>query len=97
MQVLARDTPKNFEKVIAFASEFIKETPQRTTKESDWAIMPQDKEKSSSGYVGIYNPGCICYMISLFQQIFMIPSFRNDIMSIHANTQEEAKEENMLY
>ena len=34
------------------------------------------------GYVGIKNLGCICYMNSLNQQLFMIPGFRNDVLSI---------------
>lgn len=67
-------------------NQFTLDTPQRTQKEADWSIAPEDKEKAASGYVGIYNPGCICYMISLFQQLFMIPSFRGDILSVTANT-----------
>jgi hypothetical protein len=67
LQVLSRDVPANFSKVLKFMSDFIQDTPQRTKKESDWAIVPADKEKAASGYVGIFNPGCICYMISMFQ------------------------------
>jgi ubiquitin carboxyl-terminal hydrolase 9/24 len=57
-----------------------------------------DSEKSSTGYVGIKNLGCICYMNSLFQQLFMISSFRNDLLMVKepAGGQEE-KDENMLY
>jgi uncharacterized UBP type Zn finger protein len=38
----------------------------RTNKELDWDISLMDSEKSSTGYVGIKNLGCICYMNSLF-------------------------------
>lgn len=52
-----------------------------------------DDEKSSTGRVGIKNLACICYMNSLNQQLFMIPTFRNDILSIqdpnHANSPDE--------
>jgi ubiquitin carboxyl-terminal hydrolase 9/24 len=55
-----------------------------------------ESEKSSTGYVGLKNLGCICYMNSLFQQIFMINSLRNDILSVRDNS-NDSKEENMLY
>ena len=38
----------------------------RTNKDSDWNISLMESEKSSTGYVGIKNLGCICYMNSLF-------------------------------
>jgi len=56
------------------------------------------EEKSSTGYVGIKNLGCICYMLSLFQQLFMIQSFRNDLLTVKdPNFDKVEKEENMLY
>jgi len=54
----------------------------RTNKDLDWNISLMDSEKSSTGYVGIKNLGCICYMNSLFQQLFMISNLRNDILSV---------------
>ena len=55
-------------------------------------------EKSSTGYVGIKNLGCICYMNSLLQQLFMIPSFRNTILSIDDPQKGEVEEQdNLLY
>lgn len=52
----------------------------RTRKLDDWTLTPGDKQKSSSGYVGLKNLGCTCYMNSLFQQMFMIPNFRQAIL-----------------
>jgi len=52
----------------------------RTRKLDDWTLTPGDKQKSSSGYVGLKNLGCTCYMNSFFQQIFMIPDFRQAIL-----------------
>ena len=74
------------------------QNPQwRTNKEQDWNISLMD-EKSSTGYVGIKNLGCICYMLSLFQQLFMIQSFRNDLLTVKdPNFEKVEKEENMLY
>jgi hypothetical protein len=42
----------------------------------DYEVIPRIKEKSKTGYVGLDNPGCICYMNSFFQQMYMIPSLR---------------------
>jgi len=37
--------------------------------------------KSNTGYVGLKNLGCICYMNSFMQQLFMMPTFRISIMN----------------
>ena len=47
--------------------------------------------------MGIKNLGCICYMNSLNQQLFMIPGFRNDILSVKdPNHDNHADEDNMF-
>lgn len=38
--------------------------------------------KSKTGYCGLQNPGCICYMNSTIQQLFMIPEFRWKILDV---------------
>lgn len=35
-----------------------------------------NEARSELGYAGIRNLGCICYMISMLQQLFMTKSFR---------------------
>ena len=45
-------------------------------------------------FVGLRNFGCTCYLNSLFQQMFMIPTFRYDILNnfiFKANNDEEYK------
>jgi hypothetical protein len=42
----------------------------------DWTYEAKNEEKSETGYVGLKNLGCICYMNSLMQQMFMIPQLR---------------------
>lgn len=44
-------------------------------------IQLKNKDKSQTGYVGIKNLGCICYMNSLLQQLYMIPSFREALLN----------------
>jgi uncharacterized UBP type Zn finger protein len=55
-----------------------------------------DSEKSSTGYVGIKNLGCICYMNSLFQQLFMVSSLRYSLLQV-PETPSADKDENMFY
>jgi hypothetical protein len=41
----------------------------RTTAPVGYRYDPKMSEKADSGFVGIRNPGCICYMNSLMQQV----------------------------
>jgi ubiquitin carboxyl-terminal hydrolase 9/24 len=82
LAVLSRDSLDNLSVVIEYIKEFGGRASWRTNKSSDWAITHLDDEKSSAGYVGLKNLGCICYMISLFQQLYMVPGFRQDILTI---------------
>ncbi|KAL6077589.1 USP domain-containing protein [Balamuthia mandrillaris] len=44
-------------------------------------VLEKPTVKNSSGYVGLRNPGCICYMNSLLQQLYMNPIFRYGLLS----------------
>ncbi|KAL6068267.1 USP domain-containing protein, variant 2 [Balamuthia mandrillaris] len=57
---------------------------------SEWGFSPTAGERSSTGYVGLKNLGCICYMNSLMQQLFMMPNFRSGILSV-SGTEEMMK------
>lgn len=41
-----------------------------------WNYTPSSESRSKLGFAGIENLGCICYMISMIQQFYMIPTFR---------------------
>ncbi len=64
--VLSRDCLDNLSVVLQYINELGQRASWRSHKPSDWAITHLDDEKSSTGYVGLKNLGCICYMISLF-------------------------------
>jgi uncharacterized UBP type Zn finger protein len=86
--------------VLSYLREFNQNPSWRTHKEFDWNISMMESEKSSTGYVGLKNLGCICYMNSLFQQLFMISSLRSDILSVKSkggSSGDVPDEENMLY
>ena len=42
--------------------------------------QPDTPRGRSEGYVGLKNLGCICYMNSIMQQLYMVPTFRYAIL-----------------
>jgi ubiquitin carboxyl-terminal hydrolase 9/24 len=69
----------------------------RTQRKQDWHVASLSKqEKSATGFVGLKNIGCICYMNSIMQQLFMIPSFRKAILEVE-DKQNEPPSQNVLY
>ena len=54
-----------------------------------WRHQPSDKKRaalSSGSFAGIKNYGCICYMISMLQQFYMVPQFRYSLFKAVDNT-----------
>ena len=51
--------------------------------------------RSATGYVGLKNFSCTCYMNSLIQQLFMIPNLRKGILSTEVT--DPVPDENILY
>lgn len=39
-------------------------------------------DRTKAKHTGMTNPGCICYLISVMQQFFMIPGFRQGILNV---------------
>lgn len=69
----------------------------RSNKKNSWDYNPILKQKSLTGYVGLKNLGCTCYMNSVLQQLYMIPNFRKAIIEINdENAIIEEEEENIL-
>ncbi|RHY33510.1 hypothetical protein DYB32_001570 [Aphanomyces invadans] len=46
-----------------------------------WNLNPREEARDSATDAGLYNPGCICYMNALLQQLFHLPSFRDHILA----------------
>ncbi len=62
--------------------ECLSRIPEKLAEPITWDYNPERDKKSSTGYVGIHNLGCVCYMISMIQQFFMVPPFRNALLSV---------------
>lgn len=55
-----------------------------------WGHEVASKSDREQKYVGLVNLGCICYMISMLQQFFMVPAFRYNLLCV-----EDGKEEDL--
>ena len=63
-----------------------------------WDFHPGNEDKSSAGYVGLVNLGATCYMNSLLQQFYMMPTLRRDLLAAPVVLgPEEPLKENMVY
>mmetsp|Transcript_14025 Transcript_14025/g.14051 ORF Transcript_14025/g.14051 Transcript_14025/m.14051 type:complete len:1540 (-) Transcript_14025:424-5043(-) len=80
--------------ITADLAHFHEEPNWRTARRADWNNSPASKEKSLTGYVGLKNLGCTCYMNSLLQQLFMISTFREAILN---SPPPKPYEESLLY
>ena len=65
---------------------------QRFEPPASWKYNPRASQKAPCGFVGLRNLGCICYMISLMQQFFMIPAFRYNLLCVDDQAPEDLQE-----
>jgi ubiquitin C-terminal hydrolase len=69
-------------------------TPSKSLKRHGRDVLVP---KSRTGYCGLQNPGCICYMNSTLQQLFMVPAFRYGILGadtdVSSPSDAEAKDD----
>lgn len=74
--------------------------------EKSWKFIDYDEFdadvglKQASGYVGLKNFGCTCYMNSLLQQLYMIPALRKSILGIYFASEPasvDQNDDNLLY
>lgn len=74
--------------------------------EKSWKFIDYDEFdadvglKQASGYVGLKNFGCTCYMNSLLQQLYMIPALRQSILDIYFASESasvDQNDDNLLY
>jgi ubiquitin carboxyl-terminal hydrolase 34 len=57
-----------------------------------WNYTPPSATERGQEFVGLRNPGCICYMNSMLQQFFMIPALRYNLLCVEDNVPEDLQE-----
>ncbi|CAD8074991.1 unnamed protein product [Paramecium primaurelia] len=87
---------QNMNKFLNIVSPLHSTNTWRTKNLNDWNIQSKFHEKSSTGYVGLYNLACICYMNSLLQQLYMVPAFREKLLKVE-DKNTCIQEENLLH
>ena len=65
----------------------------------DMMHRSESSKGRSEGYVGLKNLGCICYMNSIMQQIYMVPTFRYAILQSddHKEIETNTFDDNLLH
>ena len=69
------------------------EIPNQVKSANKKNYDPISEKKSNFNYVGIKNLGSICYMNSMLQQFFNIPSFRYCLLQINDNEEYKITDE----
>ncbi len=57
---------------------------------NEWNIIPLVTSRAECGYVGLKNGGATCYMNAVLQQLFMIPSITNYLLSIEDESEKSS-------
>lgn len=60
---------------------------------TEWEYSPPVGPRRTDGFVGLKNAGATCYMNSVLQQLYMIPSVRNGLLGVEGIVGSYADEE----
>jgi len=75
-----------------YKDEMWQHNRSRDGSKMDWRYHPSSLEKFPAKFVGLKNQGATCYMNAIFQQLFMVPEFRKDIMEARMMDVKEEEE-----
>lgn len=81
LSALCEDTPS----VVVRLLSVLKPVLEGVTRVNKYRYKADNDARSSTGYLGIFNLTCLCYMICMLQQLFMIPRFRYGVLAADAN------------
>lgn len=92
LEELSRDCPENLAKLCELMVPHHQNPAVAISKRGySMPALP----KSSTGYVGLKNLGCICYMNATNQNFFMIPEFRRGVLEYEDH--EDDKKESLMF
>eukprot|EP01130_Rhizamoeba_saxonica_P002958 TRINITY_DN1299_c0_g2_i1.p1 TRINITY_DN1299_c0_g2~~TRINITY_DN1299_c0_g2_i1.p1 ORF type:complete len:2014 (+),score=509.93 TRINITY_DN1299_c0_g2_i1:1-6042(+) len=88
---LARGSPVNFRVLLSLLQDQIEDI------DTGDAPVKNVRKKSTKhyGYLGLKNQGCTCYMNSTIQQLYLIPEFRQALLTVKDNSED--LEDSMLF
>jgi len=75
-------------------SPYYSDLSWRKSKALHWSVSYSSYEKSTTGFVGLRNLGCTCYMNSMLQQLYMLRSFRQGLLVCQS---DETEQDTVLY
>ena len=81
----AKNSSENYNKIM----ERLISLHNQQLKYSVKDIGNENGAKAASGYVGLKNLGCTCYINSLLQQLYMMPDLRKQILDLQAGELEK--------
>uniref|UniRef100_A0A4X1TVK3 USP domain-containing protein n=1 Tax=Sus scrofa TaxID=9823 RepID=A0A4X1TVK3_PIG len=81
---LAVGCVRNLKQIVDCLTEMYYMGTAITTCEAltEWEYLPPVGPRPPKGFVGLKNAGATCYMNSVIQQLYMIPSIRNNILAV---------------
>ena len=75
-----------------FLEDYLWPMIQELSRPTAWRHQPSERQRSAvHKYAGINNLGNICYMISMLQQFFMVPTFRYQLLRAVDASPEDIK------
>jgi len=84
IKALSANNEHNLKRILNLLSLNHQSLP-KISAENTTSTVVNFELKSTTGYVGLKNMGCTCYMNSLIQQFFMIIPLRNALLSSEVN------------
>ena len=87
-----------------FIKQCLHPVVEKIQRADTWTYRPPAAAGRKADYVGLRNPGCICYMNSMNQQFFMVPPLRYNVLAVDDGVAEDYKtykgdvvDDNMLH
>ena len=101
LDIIISLNPEKYIKLF-FENEEIKNVREKhltKLEESKIEYAPKRESISTAGFVGLRNLSSLCYMNSVIQQFFMMPLFKNAILSlpIDPSLKEEDDNDNLMF